>query len=164
MIIYYIYHLPHLLRKDGSIGKIGVSEKPRRRTKVQGYDDYEILEEHTCIYKVSDREIELQKEYGYTIDPVLYWQSVADREGRIKAGKKIGDTNVINGHLAIVRKIANNNRCNAVLVYTKSGNFIGEYKSQTECCNELNLSSSRVSEVSNGIKKSTSGYVIKYKT
>jgi hypothetical protein len=32
------------------------------------YPQYEVLEEHTCIYEVSRREIELQEEYGYGVD------------------------------------------------------------------------------------------------
>jgi predicted RNA-binding Zn-ribbon protein involved in translation (DUF1610 family) len=97
MIIYYIYHLPNFVWKDGSIGKIGVSEKPKRRTKRQGYTDYEILEEHTCIYKVSDREIELQKEYGYKVDKIPYWKM---RLNPTKEGmKKAGDSAKLSGQL-----------------------------------------------------------------
>lgn len=100
MIIYYIYHLPHFIHKDGSIGKIGVSEKPKIRTKNQGYADYEILEEYTCIYKVSDREIELQKQYGYPVDKQLYWKTrkMPTKEGNTKGGK----TAVESGQLRLV--------------------------------------------------------------
>ena len=65
--MYYIYHIPGV--------KIGVSTEPEKRVANQGYSDYEILEEHTDIYEVSSREIELQKEYGYRVDRIPYWQS-----------------------------------------------------------------------------------------
>ena len=45
----------------------------------QGFSDWEILEEHNDINIASDREIELQKEYGYPVDKLPYWQSVANR-------------------------------------------------------------------------------------
>ena len=61
---YKIYHIPGV--------KIGTSVTPQYRVGRQGYDKYEILEEHDCIDKVSDREIELQKEYGYSVDKVDY--------------------------------------------------------------------------------------------
>jgi hypothetical protein len=64
---YYIYHIPNV--------KIGCSTNPNVRVKNQGYDYYEILETHTDINIVSNREIELQKEYGYTIDNTTYKQS-----------------------------------------------------------------------------------------
>ena len=65
--MYSIYHIKGI--------KIGVSTQPKHRVLSQGYTDFEILEEHTDIYKVSDREIELQKEYGYPIDKVPYYKS-----------------------------------------------------------------------------------------
>ena len=65
--LYHIYHIPGL--------KIGVTQAPRVRIEtMQGYKkgEYEILETHKCIDKVSHREIELQKEYGYKVDRQLY--------------------------------------------------------------------------------------------
>jgi hypothetical protein len=190
MIIYYIYHLPNFVWKDGSIGKIGVSEKPKRRTKKQGYTDYEILEEHTCIYKVSDREIELQKEYGYKVDTVLYWKSTQDREARSRGGKKTGpiigkitgkinaDTpgymseigklggnkHIESGHLDSIRLLSNIILSKSVVVYNKDGTVVGEYPSGRECARQLQIPQTNVTKVCKGKLKSTGGYVIKYKT
>lgn len=64
---YYIYHIPGK--------KIGVSSNLHNRvTKAQGYlpHEYEILEETDDIFRVSKREIELQEQYGYSIDKTLY--------------------------------------------------------------------------------------------
>ena len=65
--MYSIYHIKGV--------KIGVSTQPEVRVERQGYTDFEILETHTDIYKVSEREIELQKEYGYPVDQVPYYKS-----------------------------------------------------------------------------------------
>jgi hypothetical protein len=65
--MYYIYHIKGV--------KIGVSTQPNVRVKRQGYSDYEILETHNDINVVSQREIELQKEYGYKVDNTPYSQS-----------------------------------------------------------------------------------------
>jgi hypothetical protein len=80
--MYYIYHIKGV--------KIGVSEEPENRTKKQGFDDYEILETHTCIYEVSKREHELQKEYGYPVDLCPYFISRGNWGS--KAGKVGGNT------------------------------------------------------------------------
>jgi hypothetical protein len=66
-MIYKIYHIPGV--------KIGCSTNPKKRVKEQGYSDYEILEEYIDIYEVSDREIQLQKQYGYKVDTIPYWKS-----------------------------------------------------------------------------------------
>ena len=67
MTKYYLYHIPGK--------KIGVTcDLNNRVTVQQGYgpDEYEVLEESKDIDYISDREIELQKEYGYKVDRRLY--------------------------------------------------------------------------------------------
>jgi len=66
--MYYIYHIPSV--------KIGCSTNPKTRVKRQGYTQYEILETHTDIYIASDREIELQKKYGYKLDTKPYYKTI----------------------------------------------------------------------------------------
>ena len=65
---YYIYHIKGI--------KIGCSVTPKIRVKKQGQYEFEILEEHTDIDTASDREIELQLQYGYTPDCTTYKQSI----------------------------------------------------------------------------------------
>ena len=48
----------------------------KRRMSDQRFTEWEILEEHTDIYEASDREIQLQKDYGLPVDKVPYWQTV----------------------------------------------------------------------------------------
>lgn len=105
MKTYTIYHI------QGH--KIGCSSEPEKRVQDQGFTDFEVLEVHTDIHEASDREIELQEEYGYPIDTIPYWMSVQNRpvwkgnslteEDRIRGGQASGRQNVETGHLAIVR-------------------------------------------------------------
>jgi hypothetical protein len=74
--IYSIYHIPTFIHKNGKIGKIGcTAQEVYDRVLEQGYIDFEVLEEHECIYKASDREIELQLQYAYPVDNIPYWKS-----------------------------------------------------------------------------------------
>ena len=64
---YYLYHIPGK--------KIGVTCNLKNRvTKQQGFKptEYEVLEQSDDIDYISDREIELQKEYGYKVDITKY--------------------------------------------------------------------------------------------
>lgn len=61
---YTIYHIPGI--------KIGVTTRPNNRIKEQGFSEWEILEVHTDIYEASDREQELQRQYGYQVDDVKF--------------------------------------------------------------------------------------------
>ena len=65
--MYYLYHIPGK--------KIGVTRDLNNRvTLIQGYkeNEYEVLEQSDDIDYISDREIELQKSYGYKIDLKKY--------------------------------------------------------------------------------------------
>mgnify|MGYP003124779744 CR=1 FL=1 len=64
---YCLYHIPGK--------KIGVSKDPKFRVEIQqGYnpDEYEIIEMSDDIDYISEREIFLQKQYGYRVDRTLY--------------------------------------------------------------------------------------------
>ena len=65
--MYYLYHIPGK--------KIGVTRNLKNRvTLIQGYKEgeYEVLEQSEDINYISDREIELQKSYGYKVDMKKY--------------------------------------------------------------------------------------------
>jgi len=65
--MYYLYHIPGK--------KIGVTRDLSNRVSlIQGYkeNEYEVLEQSEDIDYISDREIELQKSYGYKVDRKLY--------------------------------------------------------------------------------------------
>jgi hypothetical protein len=79
--MYYIYHIPGV--------KIGCTKNPKNRLRQQKAVNYEILETHNDIYIASNRELELQKEYGYPIDTTNYMNSIKgySKQNVIKAGK-----------------------------------------------------------------------------
>ena len=65
--MYYIYHIPGK--------KIGVTRNLNTRvTLTQGYspDEYEVLDQSDDIDYISEKEIELQKSYGYKVDRKKY--------------------------------------------------------------------------------------------
>ena len=66
-LTYYLYHIPGK--------KIGVTRDLNSRVvEQQGYDldEVEVLEQSTDIDYISDRELELQKSYGYKVDRQKY--------------------------------------------------------------------------------------------
>ncbi len=96
--MFKIYHIKGV--------KIGCTTQPKERVSEQGFSDYEILEEHIDIFKASDREQELQKQYGYRVDECPYWKSYEQnierrnkltKEKLIKSGKDSGKKNVETG-------------------------------------------------------------------
>ena len=65
--MYYLYHIPGK--------KIGVTRDLNTRvTLIQGYNpsEYEVLDQSDDIDYISDKEIELQKSYGYKVDIKKY--------------------------------------------------------------------------------------------
>ena len=64
---YYLYHIPGK--------KIGVTrDLDNRVTVAQGYKpgEYEVLDSSEDISYISNKEIELQKSYGYKVDRQTY--------------------------------------------------------------------------------------------
>ena len=73
--MYYIYHIPGK--------KIGATRNLKTRvTLMQGYKEgeYEVLEQSEDIDYISDREIELQKSYGYKVDRQKYNNLIKSNE------------------------------------------------------------------------------------
>ena len=140
--------------------------------------EVEVLEEHTNVYKVSDREMELQREYGYPVDKIPYWKTLKGHttegsiKGKIKGGKiggKIGGLiggkrTVELGHLAKAQKISSIARRTPISQYTKDGNFIKEFISQAEAAEELNIPFKCINNNLKGISKTTGGFVFRYVT
>jgi hypothetical protein len=152
--MYYIYHIPNFVwngEYKGKIGKIGCAENPNSRVKKQGYSDYKILETHTDIYKVSERELELQKKYGYPVDKKPYYQTT--RIGNFKSRSKGG-------------KLGGGKNSKPILQYDLDGNFIKEWESIYECSKVLNISASNIVCVCNPIRKekTAGGFQFKHKS
>lgn len=68
---YFIYHIPGI--------KIGCSTEPHKRISNQGFSNFEIIEKHEDIIIASQREIELQEQYGYQVDKIPYNQTISNR-------------------------------------------------------------------------------------
>ena len=88
---YYLYHIPGK--------KIGVTKSLARRVEQQqGYDpsEYEIIEESDDIDYISNREIELQKLYGYRVDETLY-KNLNQNRMTLKHNLKRRPTLALNG-------------------------------------------------------------------
>ena len=92
---YYIYEIPGV--------KIGCTNNVKRRVQQQKCTQYKVLETHTDVMEASKREIELQKQYGYSVDTIPYYQTLLNQttEGCSKAGKKA----VESGQIAALGKI-----------------------------------------------------------
>ena len=150
--MYSIYHIPSV--------KIGVSKNPRRRVKKQGYDNYQILEEHTDVYEVSDREQELQRQYGYEVDKVPYWQS--SKSGS-KGGKIGGNTTAL--RQSKTRQLSKIQQASKrpILQYDLNGNFIREWECNAYASKELNIAKSSIHNICNGIQHKSKGFTFKYK-
>ena len=96
--MYYIYHINGV--------KIGCTKQLDIRMRDQGFTEWEILEEHTDIYEASNREIQLQKEYGLPVDDVLYFKSIENRlSGCAKGGRVAGNRHVESGHLKSISSL-----------------------------------------------------------
>lgn len=76
-MIYYIYRIPRT-------NKIGCTNNLKERVeKQQGCFNYEILYKTEDINKASDKEIELQKKYGYKLDRIPYNKLKIHKMGEI---------------------------------------------------------------------------------
>jgi hypothetical protein len=85
--LFYIYHVPGV--------KIGCSTRPKIRVEEQGFTNFDILETHDDISLASQREVDLQVQYGYGRDNnCSYEQSY---KARLEAGKKGGKSNKESG-------------------------------------------------------------------
>jgi hypothetical protein len=178
---FYIYHIEGV--------KIGCSVNADIRVKEQGYNEYEILETHNDIYKASDREIELQKQYGYAVDKIPYYVSIQhfnkakQKLNYFELGKRLGNwgvnsghlikvctiggktqgkINTENGHMEKMRSKSNYNR-KSIKAYNRFTNeLVGEYNSLTECCNKLGLVISKVSSTLAGNRKYHKSYTFEW--
>lgn len=164
---YYIYHIPNK--------KIGCTMYPKHRIKkAQKYENYEILEIHTDIKIAADREIELQKQYGYTVDKRRYdcIDFNACRKGGLKANKnkkeyfggKYGGGNRKNmlEVAKIGRKVVQERHGIKIEAFDfETNKFIGIYPSITQAAKQLNCSEYGVHMVINGIRKKHKNFFFK---
>jgi hypothetical protein len=156
--MYYIYHI---------IGvKIGCSNEPNRRVKQQGYDEFEILEQHQDIDIASEREKELQKQYGYRVDNSIYYISKNNRRKWKKSdGEKGRETMLKNGFFNDWYKKGNAARIKSVGKYDKkTEELICIYNSISDAARSIDRpnSTTTISSCCLGKRNSYMGYKWKY--
>ena len=139
--MYYIYHIKGV--------KIGCTSNIKRRVKEQGYTEYEILETHTDIITASERELQLQKQYGYEVDDSLYHISIQNlsKAWNTENSRYANSCRKINGH----------NTPTPIKVF-KSGTIVGEYPSISEAARRLSISKANINATLKGIYTQMNGY------
>lgn len=167
---YYVYELYDEL---GSLWWVGMTLNPKQR-----------LRQHTCIngkFYGWDMEMEIVKEFtdkkeaeAFEGQRKQYWgmewteQTRYGKGGKISGktnGKIQGKKNVESGHMDKIRKKAYEVCSTPVIAYNKkTGEFVGEYKSQHEAARTLNIKSvGNICEILNNKRKSAGGYTFRYK-
>ena len=152
--MYYIYHIPGI--------KIGCTTQPKQRVEKQGYTKFQILETHNDIDIASERELKLQKEYGYKVDTIPYKDSVSRRPKWTKSQSDKGRETMINngffnewykkGNAARMKSVA---KCNKI-----TGEIIEVYNSVSDAARSVDRlqCTSSISACCNYMKNSYMGY------
>jgi hypothetical protein len=153
--MYYIYHISKV--------KIGCTTNPKKRVKEQGFSNFEILESHSDIYIASDREIELQKQYGYPVDKIPYHISKNNRRVWKKSDSDKGrETMLKNGFFNEWYKKGNlimqEKYSKKTIMCDSNGNHIMIFKSRTDAANYVNGNPGGVSMVLNHPTQTYKGY------
>jgi len=187
---YIIYRIPNYKWKNGKIGKIGCTDDLLRRMKAQYATEYEILETHSDIYIASQREIELQKQYGYPVDKTPYYKIAkmfdteacsrggkknierlkkytSDKEHQSIAGKKggliTGKKNVESGQIYIAQQKSVELWKKSIIQFDRNGNKIKEWDSATDAARGLGLQATHITRVLKGRRNHTGGFFFQYK-
>jgi hypothetical protein len=130
--MYYIYHIPGK--------KVGCTKNPNSRLRQQNAETYEILETHSDINIASQREIELQKQYGYKVDTCTYYDSIKQFkvDTVIKAGKASATKSWKENRDREMQKSYKGGKINAelngkpVIMCDMNGNPIKEFKNRAD--------------------------------
>lgn len=154
--VYTIYHIPGV--------KVGCTDNLEERMLRQKCKQWEIIEEHTCIFCASDREIELQKAWGYTVDRIPYWRtSMMDKSAAGKiGGKKGGKRNVESGHISRLGKASAEWSSIPVVATDKCTGTETSYPSACEAARQLNCAQSNINACLKGRQKSAYGHYWRY--
>lgn len=152
--MYYIYHIPGK--------KIGCTKNPKRRLSEQNTNVYEILEIHNDIDIASNRERELQNQYGYKLDKILYKDAVQRRPKFTKSQADKGRKTMIkNGFFNDWYKKGNVSRIKSVAKCNKiTGEIIETYESVADAARSVNRegNTSSISACCKNKKNSYMGY------
>jgi len=161
--MYYIYHIPGV--------KIGCTNNPQNRLRQQTKGDWEILETYTNIDIASQREIELQKQYGYEIDKSTYKESVQNfkLESVVKAGRASATKSWQNHRERELEKckkggvVTKKLFSKTILQFDLNDNFIKEWVGVKETARVFNMTSPSLTATLNGRQKTWAGFKWKWK-
>lgn len=161
--MYHIYHIKGV--------KIGCSKNPKRRVKQQGYDEFEILEQYEDIEIASQREIELQIQYGYKVDYTTYNKSIqgysyekVSKAGRTSAKKQwVENREELIERSKLSKPIMIEKFGLEILQFDLNGNFIKEWKGLKEAARTLNIKPPNLTACLKGRQKTCGGFIWKYK-
>ncbi len=154
--MYYIYHI------KGK--KWGMTNNLVRRLKKQNLNKVNdvILEED--IDTAADLEKELNIRDGYE------WNDSQDYRIILKAARKRGNnfwesknTKEQKAHMLKMMQASIDKRSIAILQYDLDGNFIKEWKSQSQAARTLEIYQGNIWKVLKGMRKQAGGYSWKYK-
>ena len=161
--MYYIYHI------NGK--KIGCSKNPERRVNQQGYTEFEILEQHEDINVASQRELELQEQYGYKVDYNTYAKSIqgyshdkVSKAGKSSATKQWSENrDKLIERSKLSKPVMIEKYGLDILQYDLNGNFIKEWKGMKEAARTLNIKPPNLTACLKGRQKTCGGFIWKYK-
>lgn len=156
--MYYIYHIPNV--------KIGCSKNPTKRVLQQGYTNYEVLEVYKDIELASERELSLQKKFGYSVDTCSYIDSIKnmpkgkqhlggraslksqwknDREKMLEQTRRAG----LKGRIAQQKK---------TLMCDLEGNVIKEFVNRRKASDYVNGNAANITFACNNPHRTYKGY------
>ena len=140
-----------------------------------------LLEEILCIYEASNREIELQKQYGYKVDKAPYWHTVQNFQPKSLTpeaiAKRVASTDWIahakKSHATVRRTKAGFKPVNVYKVSLSKKNgpnkiktkkFYKKYDSLTYASKDLDIHTGSIHNVMNPnhVAKSVKGYTFEY--
>lgn len=169
--MWYVYELINLY---GSVEYVGETTKPKYRlyqhtkTKpIEGckgfgrfYGRQDII--MNIVQEFDNRRDALKLE---TELKIIHGLPTTEKDRPSKAGKIGGpiggNRHKESGHIyKLAADIAEKTRI-SVRAFTIDGTFVGEYKSQSECADKLNVFHTRIREILKGKRKSTKGYTFK---
>jgi len=156
--MYYIYHIPNV--------KIGCTNNPQNRLRQQTKKDCEILETHTNIDIASQREIELQKQYGYEVDKSTYKESVQNfkLESVVKAGRASATKSWQNHRERELEKckkagaVTREKYSKKTIMCDMDGNPIKEFKNRKDAAKYVNGHAAPLTNVLDKLNNSYKGY------
>jgi len=132
--------------------KIGCTQDLRYRMARQKVKEgeYEIIEYHTNAKVASEREIELQKQYGYPVDRIPYWKTLRNQNAK---NRKL-----------VAKTIDWSFKYRGIVQYDLDGNYIATYTCGADAAQAMGKKRTNddIRKVARGQNLSAFGYIWKF--